>query len=282
MASDTRNVKLGVCQVFFDGEDLGYTKGGVEVEVKTEVYKVTVDQFGKTPINQNILGREVMVKVPLAETTLDNLVKIMPGATLVSTGGVKAAGEFTFTANPANNETITINGKTVTFKTSAATGPLDVLIGANLAATMTAAALKLNASTDPAIAIAQYVATATKLQVTFGDFGPAGNTFALGAGTSGANVAVTAMTGGTNPTAERVEVPTGIGLDLLAIAKELRLHPVGKPESDKSDDFFIPLSSTPGGLQFAYQLEQERIFNVEFQGYPDPTTGRLFFIGSPE
>lgn len=82
MASDTKNVKLGVCKITLGGTDLGYTIGGVEVEVKTDTHKVMVDQFGKTPINEYIMGRECTAKVPLAETTLDNMVKVIPGATL--------------------------------------------------------------------------------------------------------------------------------------------------------------------------------------------------------
>lgn len=84
MASDTKNVKLGVCRITFGGKDLGYTKGGVDVTVTTDTHKVTVDQFGQTTVNEVILGRNCMVKAPLAETTLANLVSIMPGATLVS------------------------------------------------------------------------------------------------------------------------------------------------------------------------------------------------------
>lgn len=80
MPSALENVKVGVCTVQFAGADLGYTKGGVEVEVSTETYKVTVDQFGNTPINDYITGRMISVKTPLAETTIDNLVSIMPGA----------------------------------------------------------------------------------------------------------------------------------------------------------------------------------------------------------
>ena len=71
--SDTKNVKLGVCQVFFDGRDLGYTKGGVEVTVQSQTHEVNVDQFGQTAINEYIMGRKVKVKCPLAETTLQNL-----------------------------------------------------------------------------------------------------------------------------------------------------------------------------------------------------------------
>lgn len=169
MASDIKNVKLGVCKVTFDGKDLGYTKGGVEVSVKTETHKVNVDQFGKTPINEYIMGREVTVKVPLAETTLENLVAIMPGAVLT-------------------------------------TDTLDT-------------------------------------------------------------------------TKKVVNVPTGIGSNLLDIAKQLVLHPIGKPDSDKSDDFTVFKAATAGALNFSYKLEDERIFSCEFNGYPDTTTGKLFAIG---
>lgn len=86
MASSTENVKLGVCTVLFNEIDLGFTKGGVEVEVATNTHEVTVDQLGETPIDEIITGRTVTVTVPLAETTLENLVAIMPGATLVTDG----------------------------------------------------------------------------------------------------------------------------------------------------------------------------------------------------
>ena len=168
MASDIKNVKLGVCKVTFDGQDLGYTKGGVEVSVKTETHKVMVDQFGKTPINEYIMGLEVQVKVPLAETTLENLVKIMPGAALV--------------------------------------------------------------------------------------------------------------TDSVDPTKKVVNVPTGIGSNLLDIAKELVLHPIGKPDSDKGDDFTVFKAATAGALQFSYKLEDERVYSCEFNGYPD-AQGKLFAVG---
>jgi hypothetical protein len=167
MASDTKNVKLGVCTVFFDGVDLGYTQGGVQVTVKTDTHKVNIDQFGKTTVNELIMSRDVSAKVPLAETTIENLVQIMPGATLVGTG--------------AN---------------------------------------------------------------------------------------------------QSVEVDSGIGIDLLSIAKELRLHPIAKAPTDYSEDFVIPLAATAGALDFAYEVEKERIFSVDFTGYPDPVTKKLFKVGA--
>jgi hypothetical protein len=288
MASDTRNVKLGVCKVLFDGVDLGYTQGGVEVTVKTDTRKVNVDQFGKTTINEYILGRDVMAKVPLAETTLDNLVAIMPGASLVSTGGTAATGTITIATLPTTGDTITVNGKTITFKTTAAAAD-EVTIGATPAATATNLAAVLNASTDAKIAAAQYVAAAAVVTVTYGNSisdgsgkGVEGNSFTLATGTAGVKVTVSGATlsGGAEPTAESVSVITAIGTDLLATAKELRLHPSAKADDDKSEDFVIPLAATSGALNFAYKLESERIYNVEFNGYPNAATGQLFTVGA--
>lgn len=84
MASSTENVKLGVCKITYKSQDLGYTKGGVSVDVTTDTYAVTVDQFGESVINEFITKRDIKVECPLAETTLENLVSIMPGASLVT------------------------------------------------------------------------------------------------------------------------------------------------------------------------------------------------------
>ena len=175
MASSTNNVKLGVCKVFFDGVDLGYTQGGVEFMSATETHKVEIDQFGKTAIKETIIGRSCSVKVPLAETTLLNLASLFP-------------------VNPNNAQ-----------------------FGAGLVGT----------------------------------------------------------------TKQRVGIDAGVGVDLLSTAKVLVIHPYALLDSDYSDEIVIPLANTPGALTFAYKLEEERIFNVDYTGYPDPISGMLFFAGNP-
>lgn len=167
--NDVKNVKLGVCKVLFGGEDLGFTKGGVDVTVATETHEVQVDQYGQTPINEFIMGRTVSVKVPLAETTLELLAKVMPGATIVTDAGTKEI---------------------------------------------------------------------------------------------------------------HVDVPTAVGTSLLDHAKELILHPINKHENDKTEDFVVHRAATAGALDFAYKVEDERIFNCEFKGYPNDK-GVLFSVGGP-
>ena len=283
MASSTENIKLGVCRAYFDGQDLGLTKGGVEVSVSTETYKVEVDQFGKTPVSELIMGRTVMARVPMAETTLENMVRVMPGATLIETGGTAATGTISIGTNPTAGQTVIINGETFTFRTGTAPLAGDVLVGATSANTATNLAAKLNASTSPKVAVASYSAATTIVTVTYGSKSTEGNAFTLAAGTSLATVSGATLTGGTTPTARRVDVTTGVEQpSLINLARELRLHPVSKPDGDKSEDFIIPFAATAGALTFAYQVEAERVFNVEFNGYPDPMTQRLFTFGSPE
>ncbi len=160
----TTNVKLGVCKVSLGGDNLGFTKGGVEVSVETESHTVMVDQLGSTPISEYITGRTCMVKVPMAETTIDHLTTIMPGAVIVGTS-------------------------------------------------------------DP-----------------------------------------------------YAQVSTGVGTELLTISKVLRLHPTALDDSDVTQDFIIPLAATTGAITFAYKLDEERIFNVEFKAYAD-SDGKLFYYG---
>lgn len=278
MSSDTKNVKLGICRVIYDGNDLGYTKGGVEVEVQTETQKIEVDQFGKTPISEVIMSRMVTAKIPLAETTLDNLVATMPGASLVTNGGTKASGTVTFaTSPPAANDKVTIAGFDFIFKASPdATKPNEMAVPASFTAAATALAAAVNATLDSPV---QAAAAAGVVTLTADAFGVAGNAITLAK--SGANITVSGavLSGGVDVQKQKVTVPTGIGIDLLSISKKLVLHPKNKADGDKSDDFVIPRAGTPGALTFAYKIDEQRVYNISFNGYPDPATGVLFVVG---
>jgi phage tail sheath gpL-like len=276
--SDTKNVKLGVCRIYFGGLDLGYTKGGVEVTVATETYKSEVDQFGKTPIAEFITARTIMVKAPLAETTLYNAIAVLPGATMTATGGSKASSTVTFaTTPPIEGNTVTVNGSVFKF-TATKTGPFDISpLPATIAdaATALAAAVNDRLSSDMVATNAAGVATLTARA-----FGTAGNAYTLAK--NGANITVGAatFTGGVDPSKIKVSVPTNIGANLLQLAKKLVIRPIALDRvGDKSEDIVIPLAATAGSMNFAFKNEEERVFNSEFNGYPNPATGELFVIG---
>jgi hypothetical protein len=281
MASKTQNVKMGVCQISFGGVDLGYTKGGVEVIVATESKAVMVDQFGNAPIDEIVVGRTCKVKVPLAETTLENLVRIMPGATLTSTGSAAASASITFsTAIPANGDKVTINGVDFVFKT-VPVGANDVLIAGTFGAQSALLAAVINNSIDPLIE--QMLATSVSgvVTLTSRDLASYPNAWTLTKTfVTGANCTVTAFSGGLDATKRKVVVGNAVGVSLLKVALALVIHPSGNAETDRSDDFTIPLANTPGAMQFAYKIDQERIFDCEFQAFPDSANnGRLFIVG---
>ena len=279
MASSTKNVKLGVCKAYLDGADLGLTQGGVEVSVSTETHKVQVDQYGKTSINELLMGRTLTVKVPLAETTLRNLIATMPGSTLYS-DGVQASGTVTFASNPTATTTVTIGGQAFTFQVAAETTAYQVQIQATQALTLQLFVDVVNRSMiQSAVGYirASLNAAGTVVTLTAGDPGTAGNAVTLAAASGGTASGAT-LTGGVNETKARVEVGTGIGVDLLSIAKVLRLHPISKTDTDYSEDFVVYQAATAGALSFAYKVDSERVYNVEFTGYPD-ASGRLFSVG---
>lgn len=282
MPSDTRNVKLGVCTVTFDGVDLGYTKGGVEVEVKSETKKVMVDQFGNTPINEYVLGRTCTAKVPLAETTLENLARIMPGAALSAIGGVKATGTVTFaTSAPANNDTVTVNGVVFTFKTGSVVSPNDIsLTGITTFGQGAAAfAAAVNASIDPLVTQITASVVAGVVTLTADDAGVAGNLVTLAKSATSITVSGANLASGADATRKKVVVSNGVGVSLLSLAKRLVLHPIANAADNRNEDFTIPLASTAGDMQFAFKLDDERIYNCTFEAYPNPTTKTLFIVG---
>lgn len=270
MTSSTKNVKLGTCNVFFDGKDLGLTKGGVEVEVATSTHEVTVDQHGNTPIGELITGRTVSATVPLVETTLDNLLSIMPGSTLVTDGDF-AVGTVTFSAGaPASGDKITVSGKTFTYRT-APKSALDMAIPADHTAAAEAFADIVNGSVLPVYA----TVSGAVVTITAENRGVADNTPITAVFATPANIATVDMAGGVDVTSARVRVSTGVNINLLDVAKELKLRPIG---TTGMDDFIIEKAACPGAMSFTYNVDQERIYNAAFKGYVDDQ-GDLFSVG---
>lgn len=275
MASSTDNVKIGVCRIYYDGEDLGYTKGGVKVSATTGTYEVKVDQFGESPISENITSRAVTVDCPLAETTLYNLVRIMPGATLV-TNGVRASGTATFAGNTSADDTISVAGTTFTYKATPASST-QIKIGTDAAATIanTARVIRAHPTVGPLVECSY---TATVLTIKAEAYGTSGNSIALAKSATNITVSGANLAGGVATTKARVDVKTAIGTNMLTLAKELRLRPLSLDETgDPSEDFVLPKASTAGALDFSYSHDAERVFNCQFKGYPDTSNGGVLF-----
>lgn len=110
---------------------------------------------------------------------------------------VPAIGSLAFTTNPTATTTINIAGTNVTFVAASPTGN-QVLIGANLAATLANLMTVLSGSADPNLVQATYALSGTTLQLTAAAAGSVGNALALSTTVSGVTASGATLAGGLN------------------------------------------------------------------------------------
>lgn len=67
--------------------DMGFTKGGITMTIETETSPVTTDQFGTVIMKDILVGRNITLTIPFAETDLTKLSTFIPLAS-VSVSGV--------------------------------------------------------------------------------------------------------------------------------------------------------------------------------------------------
>jgi hypothetical protein len=131
--------------------------------------------------------------------------------------GTRATGTLTVASQPADGETLPVNGITLTARTAPATA-YEYAIGASLAATTANLYAALLALTDSAILMAHYgmaSATATAINVMAVSISAAGNAFTLAASSAGAiTVSGGTLTGGVQSTSTGVATsyPGHVGL----------------------------------------------------------------------
>lgn len=78
---NTQNVKLGVCEVEFNGRHLGHTFGGVTLRIGTLAAEKKVDRYGDMVIGYHDMGTTVEAVLNVAEETIDNIAAYFPNAT---------------------------------------------------------------------------------------------------------------------------------------------------------------------------------------------------------
>lgn len=156
--------------------------------------------YGREPLAPayDVVVNESDVVVPIDHRNIGFWLKALFGNP-VTVGSVAAKGSTVFSAQPANNSTITLAGTAFTFVSAAPTGN-QIQIGANLAATLTNAVTTLNASVIPAVAAATYGQTGgATLTIVHDTLGLGGSAFAFSAqaGSNGTASGAT-LTGGAN------------------------------------------------------------------------------------
>lgn len=82
-------------------------------------------------------------------------------------------------------------------------------------------------------------------------------------------------------TSKRLVIDAAVGTSLRALAGALVLHPYDRAAADNTADLTVPLAMSNGALKFAYQSDNQRVYEVTFDGFVDLSTGELFNMGDP-
>jgi len=114
MAQNVANIRLGQCDITYNSQALGHTKGGVEVKVTSAVNEVTVDEYGTSPVKANNGGTRIEIKTTLSEYSYAILLKVINGAVDALSGDAVAIGKDGGTALAGATLTLHPHGVTGT------------------------------------------------------------------------------------------------------------------------------------------------------------------------
>lgn len=162
----------------------GYTSGGIGYSITTS----TGSGFVGTPlVTGGALAGFLITSGGSGYANADTIT--------ITGGATTASGYITFTANPANNNTITLNSVVWTF-TSGAPGAAKTVIQSTLAATLAQLVSDVTASGSGFLTVATYNATTTRFNITYGSSGAGGNAYTLASAQPNAVVSAATLTGG--------------------------------------------------------------------------------------
>ncbi|WP_257765355.1 DUF3383 family protein [Burkholderia glumae] len=190
------------------------TNGAFNITIDGTVRNVSALNFSGA---SNLNGVASIVQAALASyaTVVWNGSKFL--VTSKSSGtGAAASGTITLTANPAANDTVTINGTAVTFVAAAPSGS-QVLIGGSAAATAANLQAFLAASADANLSQCSYSTTGAVTTVTAIALGNAGNAITLAKSSSAITLSGATLAGGVAASTVSYATSPGTGTDVSAM-----------------------------------------------------------------
>lgn len=126
--------------------------------------------------------------------------------------GYSAAGSIPFSGNPANLDTVTVNGVVIEFVSGTPTGN-EVLIGSSEAATLANLQTFLQNSTNALIDVATYSMAYPAINISYNATGVGGNAFTLAKSSTAIAISGATLTGGQVPSSVGYATP-GAGSDI--------------------------------------------------------------------
>lgn len=119
MAKDIAKINLGTADVYFGGDLVGHTKGGVTVNITKELAEAMVDEYGETVVFHVDNGTDLTVTVPLAQLDANTLALAYPYE--VRTGDVIEIGQVVGTTSLSIADELIIQPKASAFAGQALT-----------------------------------------------------------------------------------------------------------------------------------------------------------------
>lgn len=256
---DVKRMELTPMRVLFKapGEiapvDLGGSLDNVVITMAYKKADIMADQIGKTVLDRRVSGIDIKVTTSLAEVQSKDLFKIaFPHATQVTdnqTGGTMTA------ASPAV-ATFTGHGLTAGQKIKFVSGTVPTGVTLNQWYYVLASGLTAN----------DFEFAATK-----------GGTAINGTGSAGTGIEMQVWGAGA------IDWNSAIGDGDQVNAGELTLHPLSKPVSDVSTDWFFYRACSSAESEITYGPEGQAKFKVVWTILPDDsvTPARFFRYGDP-
>jgi hypothetical protein len=189
------------------------TNGAFNITIDGTARNVTGLNFSAA---SNLNGVAAIVQAALASYATVVWTGSQFQVTSKSTGvGAAASGTATLTANPASNDTLTINGTAVTFVAANPVGN-QVLIGANAAATSANLQAFLAASTDVNLSQCSYATAGAVTTVTAIALGNAGNAITLAKSSTAITLSGATLSGGIAASTVSYATSPAAGTDISA------------------------------------------------------------------
>jgi len=284
MAGTVGNIKVEPMQVIWDGVDLGFTEGDIEMSQEEQATDITAHQEGTTVLDAIRTGRNVTITTVLKETSVAQINKMLQAGESTAT----AAAEVTSVTAVADVSS-SLDGTYFTINSALdATGYyvwINVAAGGNDPAPsgLTGIAVAISAN-DDADTVAAAIQTAVDAE---GDFG---------ASVSGSVVTITnAATGGTTDaadvdsgftiavTTQGISAVDGFGkgkrfTGQIADAKKLRLHPTALASTDLSRDWNF-WKAYPMFDSMTFSGENPQTMSITWKAFPDSSRADTSYIG---
>ena len=215
----------------------GFNLGGIQSAVQQALsnwtsitsgaFKIAIDGGAVTAVSgmnfssvTNLNGVASVISAALTTASLSAVCTWNGSAFVItsdSTGaGAFATGTITLTANPAANDTLTVNGTAITFVASSPVGN-QVVIGSSDTVTLANLLTFLQQSTDSNIDQATYSATGLVITVTAKVAGTGGNSFTLAKSSSAITLSAADLSGGVMPSSVSYATSPASGTDISAL-----------------------------------------------------------------